>query len=69
MKHTLAKLHAIALEIEDKIEQRENYFDTRSDKWHESEKSAEHDERTEHLRNAFDYINDAISDLDEFLNN
>ena len=63
----LNKLKNIQERIELKINDRENYFNERSDKWQESDKALLHEEKTDQLQDVFDCLDDTIEALETYL--
>lgn len=55
--------------IELKIEARENAFEDKSEKWQESEKGIEHQEKTQALQDFFDELDAELMALDDVINN
>lgn len=68
MKKILSQLEAIKEKLELKLEQREEYFVDRSDKWRESEKGDLYQDKTDELQNVIDSIDESIMELQTFLN-
>lgn len=58
-----AKLEKLKEEVDELIEQRENYYDSRSDKWLESDKSETYYEITTWIEDARDSIEEAFDQL------
>lgn len=55
------------VKLEKFIEERNNYYDERSDKWRESEKGDDYNEKTYEIENATNYLDDAIECLSELI--
>lgn len=51
--------------IENMIEKREDYYDSRSEKWLESDKADEYQEDTENLQSLYDALLEADSAFEE----
>jgi chromosome segregation ATPase len=64
LEKTIAALQSKHDALEEKIENRENYFLDRSEKWQESEKGQEHETKTEEMQAELDSVQDVISELE-----
>ena len=67
MKTILNKLEKISIQLEEKITDREITFDNRSEKWQESFKGEEFEEKTEQIREVFEFVQDAINTTADFI--
>ena len=54
--------------LECKIETRENTFNDRSEKWQESDKGIEYEEKTQELQDTFDNFDVELENLDSLIN-
>lgn len=63
MKTIIKKVGAILPEIEQEIEKRESYFDSRSEAWHDSDASTDYEEKTDALRELSEAISDFLSNF------
>ena len=54
--------------IEEIIDKRMDYYNNRSEKWQESDKSYDHQDKTDLLEHAKEDLESAITYLEEFIN-
>lgn len=69
MKTILKTLQKNLIKIEDKCTDRECYYDERSEKWQESEKAQEYEEKTDKLNEVRDNLEMTIESLEKYLDN
>lgn len=60
----IEKMKEKALNLELKIEARENSFFDKSEKWQESEKGEAYEKKTEEMQELFDGVNDEIETIE-----
>lgn len=60
----IEKMKEKALNLELKIEARENSFFDKSEKWQESEKGEAYEKKTEEMQELFDSVNDEIETIE-----
>lgn len=65
MNKVIKKMEQLQAELEESIAHREEVFETRSEKWQESEKGEEYQERTGRLQEMLDEIIDWQAELGE----
>lgn len=68
MRKVYDRLEKMIETVQDKIDDREAYCEERTEKWQESEKADEYEERTEKLREVKEGLDRALLDLEEYLN-
>lgn len=64
MRKLLKNLEVKKEILENKIEQRQEVFDNKSDSWYEGEKCEEYEERSEILNDALLYLEETIGTLE-----
>ncbi|MFZ4413622.1 MAG: hypothetical protein ACOYOV_11100 [Bacteroidales bacterium] len=65
MKEVLKKMESLQVELEVLVDKREEYYGTRSEKWCDSEKGEEYQEKTDRLSEMKDEVSDWMSELGE----
>lgn len=65
LEAALESLRAIRDELEDIVETRADYFQTRSERWQDGDKGTEHTDRTSYIETASASVGEAISTLEE----
>jgi len=65
MKKIIKKLDALTAVLEERILDRNEVFDNRSQKWQESEKGEKYQERTDMLQEMYDEVYDWAMQLGE----
>lgn len=61
------KIEAIKIDLEEMAEKNQETFDSRSDKWQESEKADEMQEKIDALTNAAESLNDAMEYIQDYV--
>jgi len=64
MKRIIKKASELLSEVSSEIQKRDEYYDSRSDKWLDSDAGSEYDENTEHLRDLEAALEDFTSNFD-----
>lgn len=54
MKKIISAVEKLSKEVESEIEKREEYYDSRSEKWLESDSAIDYEEATDNLRDLLD---------------
>lgn len=63
MKSIIKKMESLQLCIEEQIAEREEIYDSRSEKWQDSDKGSEYQEKTERLQEMLDELIDWQTEL------
>lgn len=58
-------IEAMIAELEEKRDEAQDYFDSRSEKWQESEAASDMEAQIEGLSNAIDSLNEALTGMDQ----
>ena len=64
MKKILNKMESLWAAMEEEIEKRTNTFDNRSEKWQESEKGEEFQEKTDRMQEMLDELIDWVEEFE-----
>lgn len=67
MKNLLKKLEDVQSKMQEKVDKREETYDGRSWEWQESDKGETYSDKTYQLQESLDAVEQAIEDLEAYL--